>query len=148
MTPRLLTILRDPRESRAKCSLTPLRGHPDVEFVNYRPGRAFDATGMLMLHPKGQLLSREDAGRPLLLVDCSWRRLPTLLRTVTGDPVRRRLPELRTSYPRRGAVDPEGGLASIEAAFAALAILCQEIDGLLQHYEWAEEFLTSNGLKD
>ena len=69
-------ILRDPRESAKKCSLTPLRGRPGVRFVPFHPERTVDAAGRVLLHPDGDELREEDAGRGLLLVDCCWRRLP------------------------------------------------------------------------
>ena len=87
MTPDVL-ILRDPRESVQKCSLTPLRGREDVEFLKYDPNRRYDAAGRILLHHEGELLSEADAGRGLFLVDSSWRRLPKLLDRVDGEPVR------------------------------------------------------------
>ena len=139
-------ILRDPRESAKKCSLTPLRGRPGIRFVGFAPDRRLDATGRVLLHPEGEELGPGDRGRPLLLVDCSWRRLPVLLASVDGEPARRRLPPLATAYPRRSLLfqDPERGLASIEALYAALALLGQPRRGLLEGYRWAERFLAAN----
>ena len=88
MTPDVL-ILRDPRESVQKCSLTPLRGREDVEFLKYDPNRRYDAAGRILLHHEGEPLSEADAGAGLFLVDSSWRRLPKLLDRVDGEPVRR-----------------------------------------------------------
>ena len=139
-------ILRDPRESAKKCSLTPLRGRPGIRFVGFAPDRRLDATGRVLLHPDGEELGPADRGRPLLLVDCSWRRLPKLLATVDGDPLRRQLPRLATAYPRRSLLfgDPFYGLASIEALYAALALLGEPRRDLLEGYRWAERFLTAN----
>ncbi|MCB9914443.1 MAG: DUF367 domain-containing protein [Planctomycetes bacterium] len=139
-------ILRDPRESTKKCSLTPLRGAPGVRFVSYDPERRLDAGGRVLLHPDGEELGPADAGRGLFLVDCAWRRLPSLLRTVDGEPVRRRLPPLVTAYPRKSTLfdDPAAGLASIEALYAAVAILFGPHPELLADYRWAEEFLARN----
>ena len=139
-------ILRDPRESPRRCSLTPLRGMDGIRFVSYRPQLELDCRGRVLLHPEGELLTEEDAGRDLLLVDCAWRRLPTLLRTVRGDPLRRRLPNLLSAYPRRSRTheDPETGLASIEALYAALAILRRPEPELLRSYRWSQEFLALN----
>ena len=44
-------ILRDPRESQKKCSLTPLRATSGVRFVNYDPERRIDAGRRLLLSP-------------------------------------------------------------------------------------------------
>jgi pre-rRNA-processing protein TSR3 len=139
-------ILRDPREAVQRCSLTPLRGRPGFRFVRYEPELELDAAGRVLLHPEGEPLSADDAGAGLLLVDCSWRRVDSLLRTVRGDPPRRRLPELRTAYPRKSRTfpDPARGLASIEALYAAVAILWGPRPDLLEGYRWAEEFLAAN----
>lgn len=139
-------ILRDPRESTKKCSLTPLRGMSGVRFVNYDRDRRVDARGRILLHPDGDEIGAEDRGRSLLLVDCAWRRVGDLLATVGGDPTPRRLPPLATAYPRRSRTfaDPERGLASIEALYAALALLGEPRRELLDGYRWAAEFLAAN----
>ena len=139
-------ILRDSRESAKKCSLTPLRGRPGVRFVNYDRDRRVEAGGRILLHPEGDEIGPEDRGKSLLLVDCAWRRVGDLLATVDGDPERRRLPALATAYPRRSRtfVDPERGLASIEALYAALALLGEPRPDLLEGYRWADAFLAAN----
>jgi ribosome biogenesis protein Tsr3 len=144
--PLEILILRDPRESAKKCSLTPLRGHARVRFATYRPDRTLDADGHVLLHPQGGELTSADAGRPLLLIDCAWRRVPKLLATVDGNLERRRLPTLTTAYPRRSASfeDPPTGLASVEALYAASVILREADPTLLDGYRWAEEFLAAN----
>jgi ribosome biogenesis protein Tsr3 len=141
-----ILILRDPRESAKKCSLTPLRGMQGITFVNYHPDQTIDASGRVLLDPDGEELSEEDAGRGLFLIDCSWRRLEGLRRTVVGEPVRRRLPNLRTAYPRKSTTfkDPESGLASVEALYAAAFFLFGRRSELLANYRWAEEFLKLN----
>jgi pre-rRNA-processing protein TSR3 len=139
-------ILRDPRESLAKCSLTPLRGHPDLRFVSYDPERRVQAGGRLLLHPEGSELGEADRGKGLLLVDCSWRRVDKLLRTVDGELERRRVSGWRTAYPRhsRTFADPADGLASVEALFAALARLERPRLELLEGYRWRDAFLEHN----
>ena len=143
--PRVL-ILRDPRESAKKCSLSPLRGMSGIEFVEYRAERTIDATDRVLLHPDGDELSADDGGGGLFLIDCSWRRVPSLRRTVLGDPVLRRLPHFETAYPRRSRVfeDPDQGLASVEALYAALFIMGECRPELLASYRWADEFLELN----
>ncbi|MCZ6598839.1 MAG: DUF367 domain-containing protein [Planctomycetota bacterium] len=139
-------VLRDPRESRRKCSLTPLRGREGIDFVAYDRDRRLPAAGRILLHPEGEELSSADRGRDLLLVDCAWRRVEKLLRTVDGELRARRLPPLVTAYPRRSVVfeDPEHGLASVEALYAASCILGDPRPDLLDGYFWAEEFLRLN----
>ena len=139
-------IFRDPRESAKKCSLTPLRGVPGVRFVDFKPGRRVDGARRILLHPEGELLEPTDEAEGLLLIDCSWRRVERMLDAVDGDPVVRRLPKLETAYPRKSRLfeDPEQGLASIEALYAAFALLGSPHPQLLEGYRWAAEFLERN----
>jgi len=144
-----ILILRDPKESAAKCSLTPLRGKPGVRFVPFKQGRRLDAGGRIFLDPEGDLLSPGDlelAPKGLFLIDCSWRRVAKLLASVDGELLPRRLPQLRTAYPRRSKTfeDPGAGLASVEALFAAMALLGQPRPDLLDEYHWRERFLELN----
>lgn len=141
-----ILILRDPRESAKKCSLTPLRGREGVQFVNHKGGLVVETAGRFLLHHEGEELSPADADLGILLVDSSWRRLPLLLRSLDGDPPRRRLPVLRTAYPRKSSVyeDPDVGLASIEALFAATCLLGRPQPELLSDYRWRDEFLAAN----
>ena len=141
-----ILIVRDPRESAKKCSLTPLRGLDGIEFVAYKRGRRVEAGRRLLLHAEGELLTPADAGDDLLLIDCSWRRVPDLLGTIDGELVHRRLPPLETAYPRTSKVfaDPDQGLASVEALYAALAILGEPRPELLAAYHWREAFLERN----
>jgi len=139
-------IYRDPRESAAKCSLTPLRGLPGIAFVSHRVDRRVDVGSRVLLHPDGEVLTAADVGAGLLLVDCSWRRVPQMLAHIDGVLVRRRLPTLRTAYPRKSRQfeDPDQGLASVEALYAALAILGDPRPELLAEYRWAQAFLDAN----
>jgi pre-rRNA-processing protein TSR3 len=139
-------ILRDPRESTKKCSLTPLRGFPGVQFFTWKIERRFDVGSRILLHADGEEITAADAGRPLFLIDCAWRRVPQLLASCDGDLTPRRLPKLTTTYPRKSLTftDPEQGLASIEALYAALALLGQPRPDLLASYRWADEFLAQN----
>jgi len=141
-----ILILRDPRESKAKCSLTPLRGLSDVRFVDYHHERRLAAGERILLHPEGELFSEADRGLDLLLIDCSWRRVDKLLATVDGTLHARRLPELVTAYPRKSKVfeDPACGLASVEALYAACLLMGEERAEFLEEYRWKEEFLRQN----
>jgi len=146
MTEPEILILRDPRESPKKCSLTPLRGRPGVRFVNWKLVLALPTAGRFLLHHEGEELSPADAELGILLVDSSWRRLPQMLRALDGDPPRRCLPQLATAYPRKSSNfdDPEVGLASIEALFAATCLLGRPQPDLLDGYRWRDEFLAAN----
>ena len=100
----------------------------------------------MLLHPDGEEIGPSDRGHGILLVDCSWRRLPELLASIDGDSPRRRLPALSTAYPRKSRLfqDPETGLASIEALYAAAVLLGEPCRELLAGYRWAEGFLAAN----
>ncbi len=145
---RDILILRDPRESWKRCSLAPLRGLEGVRFLAWQPGQAVDGEGRLLLDPRGEELTREDLNRPLLLLDCSWRRQPRMANDLVGDFSPRRLPPLVTAYPRRSRTfqDPERGLASIEALYAFSALTGSADRRLLEGYRWAREFLAANPL--
>ena len=141
-----ILILRDPRESPAKCSLTPLRGLVGVRFARYDPARRLDAGERVLLHPDGEELGPADRGRDVLLIDCAWRRVPSLLRQIDGVLHPRRLPDFESAYPRKSKfhADPARGLASIEALFVATLLLDEPRPELLARYRWRENFLTAN----
>lgn len=137
-------ILRHPREKLSKCTLEPLRGRPGLQFHRARPGFAFDAAGMVLLSVDAPPLTPADSGRPLLLLDSTWRLLPRLEACVRGEPSRRSLPgPVPTAYPRCSKVgdDPEGGLASVEALYLALRLTGFDDPSLLEHYRWRDAFL-------
>jgi pre-rRNA-processing protein TSR3 len=141
-----ILILRDPREAPAKCSLTPLRGLAGVRFARYDPARRLDAGERVLLHADGDELGPADRGRDLLLIDCAWRRVPSLLRTVDGVLRPRRIAGFTSAYPRRSKThpDPARGLASIEALFVATLVLGEPRPELLARYRWREAFLAAN----
>ncbi len=144
-----MVLLRLNKESPRKCSLTPLRQRSDLQlrWIHCAIGDIVEVGEVTLLHPEGEPLSQADAGRPLLLVDSSWRDLPRVLRSVHGRLHRRALPAgLTSAYPRRSNLfqDPAAGLASIEALHAACALLGQRDDTLLHEYRWAEEYLRLN----
>ncbi|MBM3974454.1 MAG: hypothetical protein FJ301_10190 [Planctomycetes bacterium] len=138
------TVIRHHKERIAKCSLRFLHERPEMTFLRERPGFTFDATGFLLLAVDAPPLSPADAGRPLLLLDSTWRWLPRLRACVTGAPIPRSIPAgIATAYPRASKVsdDPAGGLASIEALFLARAMLGDRDLLLLAGYHWRDDFL-------
>ena len=142
--PCRVVIVRHYKEYLPKCTLEPLHGRPGFEFHKARPDFQLDATGMTLLAVDAPELTAADATRPLLLLDATWRLLPALLRGVRGAFVPRSLPRtVHTAYPRRSKVfsDPEPGLASVEALYAALRILGHDDRSLLAGYHWREAFL-------
>ena len=134
------------RENRVKCTIQPLRGTPGLEFINYPLRAKPDLSHHLLLAPDALPLTRADAGRPLLLLDGSWRHAAQM-RKVIGPVEARSIPcAWRTAYPRVSKVqaDPETGLATVEALFAAGCILGHRDDSLLRFYPWREKFLDLN----
>jgi pre-rRNA-processing protein TSR3 len=55
----------------------------------------------------------------------------------------------RTAYPRTSKVfrDPDGGLATIEAIFAAYVALGRDAERLLDEYRWADDFRRLNAVR-
>lgn len=137
-------IVVHPRERRAKCTVRPLRGLPGFEFRRF-PLRQPIPDGYVRLGLGGPLLTSDDADRGLLVLDGTWRWAGRMEADLDEIPVRS-LPPLHTAYPRSSKVfdDPEGGLATVEAVYAALVILGRSTEGVLDHYHWREEFLRSN----
>ena len=141
-----ILILRDPRESKKKCSLTPLAGMDGVRFRRFDPESRIDAGGRILLDPEGAPFGPGDRGAGLFLIDCAWRRVPELAAVVDGELERRRLPELVTAYPRVSRIfeDPLAGLASVEALFVASLLVGEPRLELLDGYHWRHAFLEAN----
>ncbi len=142
---RKTLILRDRRERKSRCTIWPLRNHPALRVIHYPWTPPPDLTNYFLLWPNTTELSPADENKNLLLVDGSWRWAEKLSLPLSGIP-KRSLRGIRTAYPRSSKLfeDPEYGLATVEALFAAHFLLGKDIHGLLDHYHWAEEFLTAN----
>jgi pre-rRNA-processing protein TSR3 len=147
-------ILRDHRENRKKCTLTPLEGREGFTFVRLGPEESFLLDSGLILDVEGAPLRAEDRElvreAPIVVVDGSWARAGKVLarlRMRSGALLERRsIPGIVTAYPRRSKLfqDPPAGLASIEAIYAVSAILLEPRPDLLRDYHWAAEFLARN----
>jgi pre-rRNA-processing protein TSR3 len=153
-------IIQHYKENRRKCTVTPLRDRPDLELQVLRPGPAgyppFEIEGGIVLRVDGPPLTaadrailEEEPGRRLVLVDCNWAKVPGIFRRFSSrGPLHHRSlpPGIRTAYPRRSKLfqDPPGGLATVEAIAAALAILRSPDPSILAGYLWAGEFLRLN----
>ena len=137
-----ISVIRHQKERRSKCSLTALEEREDITFYKANQGWSFDVTGFTILALDAPELSVADAGRPLLLLDSTWRLLPQLQAHLYGCAVSRTLPAVDTAYPRVSKLtkDPFGGLASIEALYLAKLVLGERDDSLLESYYWREEF--------
>ena len=143
-SPPVTIVVFHPRERRAKCTVRPLRGRADLAFCNF-PRMPHDLTGYVRLGLGGPLLGDADADCGLLVLDGTWRHVDPMERAYRETPVRS-LPPLVTAYPRTSKVrnDPDGGLATIEALYAAYRLLGRDTSGLLDHYHWADEFVARN----
>jgi pre-rRNA-processing protein TSR3 len=139
-------IVRHPHENPRKCSILPLRGRSDLLFLQHPVKERPSLDGYVQLAAEGSELSTADASCGLLLLDGSWRWAEVMNRDFLDVPPRS-LHGWRTAYPRvsKQGTDPDNGLASVEALFAAYHILGRPIEGLLDHYRWAQEFLGLNG---
>jgi len=120
-------------------------------FYTYPKKELPDLTGYVVLTIEGPELSSEDSQAGLVLVDASWKYAERMLRVIPPHIPRRSLPaHIKTAYPRRqdDCPTPETGLASIEALYAAYAILGWDTSGLLDDYHWREDFLIKNNFKN
>lgn len=146
-------ILVDHSETANKCTIMPLFYREDFAIRRVASSLvlpAFNAT--ILLHPDGESLDQVAATSPpitsIALIDCVWRRLdPLLLRLEKPLPRLVKIPaSFVTAYPRKSRleVDPEGGLATIEALFIAAA-LCGTWDvSLLNEYFFGSQFIELN----
>ena len=133
------------KERASKCTVHPLRGRAGFEFWKH-PLRSIPPLGnYVRIGMGGQLLSKADAERGLLVLDGTWHLAGRMAFAVRDVPLRS-LPDWKTAYPRKSKTrsDPAGGLATIEALFAAYTILERSTAGLLDGYFWADEFLRLN----
>ena len=138
-------IVVHPRERRSKCTVNGLRGRDGFVFWKY-PGQGPQSLeNYVRLGFGGPAIDPGDAGKGLLILDGTWRWAETMERDYEDLPIRS-LPPLQTAYPRvsRTYDDPDGGLATIEALYAAYRVMGRDTDGLLDDYHWAEEFCESN----
>jgi pre-rRNA-processing protein TSR3 len=148
-------ILVDWTERPHKCTILPLAGHPALEITRLARGQTElpALVGSILLHPDGELLSaagsREASDRPALsAIDCNWKRLAGILQRIPRPLPRlaRIPPGFVTAYPRKNKqdLDPEGGLATIEAIYIAGRFLGIRDDSLLGKYHFASAFLERN----
>jgi pre-rRNA-processing protein TSR3 len=138
-------IVRHSHENPKKCSILPLKGRPDLVFLNHPLHERPAMDGYIRLAADGPELTSNDASHGILLLDASWRWAAAMTRDFLDVPPRS-LHGYRTAYPRvsKQGTDPENGLASVEALYIAYHILGRATDGLLDHFRWATQFLELN----
>ncbi len=145
-------IIRHKKENLKKCSLRGLEQRDDCIFYTYPLKVALPSLeSTLVLALDAEPLTAADAGKSLLLIDATWRFSEKMLKNLPPPFLKRSLPPFfRTAYPRKqtDCIDPDRGLASIEALFLAYTILGRDTRGLLDNYHWKEQFLMINDAKN
>ncbi len=138
-------ILRHRKENLKKCSLRGLESRTDCLFLTYPVDPIPDLSSFIILTLDAPLLSADDRDYGLFLVDATWRYAAQMCENLPQGQ-RRSLPRLKTAYPRyqTGCSDPDSGLASIEALYAAYLLTGRDPAGLLDRYHWREAFLKNN----
>ncbi len=138
-------IVVHPKERPSKCTVAPLRNQDGFVFWKYPRRPDVSLENYVRLGIGGPELSTDDADQGLLVLDATWRYAAQMEEQYADLPVRS-LPPWKTAYPRSSKVfeDPDGGLATIEAIFAAYVALGHDTTGLLDSYYWADEFLSLN----
>ncbi len=144
-------VIRHRKENLKKCSLKGLEKRNDFLFFTFPKDELPIFENYVMLSMDGPVLSEEDRDKGLLIIDGTWRYAAQMLKALDQRQIisRRTLPShFRTAYPRRqeDCPDPERGLSSLEAIYAAFSILCRDRSGLLDEYYWREQFLSQNTL--
>ena len=138
-------ILRHPTESNRKCTVSPLRGVEGFQLYRFPLKQPYDFSNYVRLGFDGPQLSSADRDKGLLILDATWRRVAAMEAEYVSVPIRS-LPHLQTAYPRRSRLsqDPNQGLATIEALYAALHILGRPTHGVLEGYHFKDQFLQKN----
>jgi pre-rRNA-processing protein TSR3 len=139
-------IVVHPREKRSKCTVEPLRGRDGFVFWTFPDRGPESLDGYVRLVVEGPVLSAQDAQFGLLVLDGTWRLAHRMEKFFHELPPRSLPTTTKTAYPRlsRLTPDPAGGLATIEAIYAAYRQLGRPCEALLDHYHWAAEFLARN----
>jgi len=144
-------VLRHKKENLKKCSLAGLESREDFKFYTYPVQTVPELPGYIMLSFDGPLLTADDAGSGLFILDGTWRyaekmycNTPNLAKMEK----RSLKNHFKTAYPRKqdDCSDSERGLSSIEAIYIAYSILGYDTTGLLDRYFWKNEFLAKNSL--
>lgn len=138
-------IVVHPKERRSKCTVEPLRGRAEFVFWKYPECNPAALGNYVRLGIGGPELSADDASHGLLVLDGTWRYADAMAADYESLPLRS-LPPWKTAYPRKSKLfdDPDRGLATIEAVYAAHQVLGRNTTGLLDGYFWAREFLEAN----
>jgi pre-rRNA-processing protein TSR3 len=152
-------VLVDKTEKPNKCTILPQAERHDFRVRRFARDRGIPPLmGQWLLHPDGAEIEVRTPhslngalGEPspvLSVVDCNWRRLAGILCKVEGPlPPMVKIPSgFVTAYPRKNSqnLDPQGGLATIEAIFIAAGLMGQWDPSLLDKFHWQREFFENN----
>ena len=86
MPPTIIVV--HPKERRSKCTVEPLRGHPDFVFWRFPRTGPQSLENYVRLGLGGPLLSEDDRDRGLLVLDGTWRLAERMLPMFAHLPVR------------------------------------------------------------
>lgn len=138
-------IVVHPKERRSKCSVEPLRGRDDFRFWTFPERGPKPLDGYVRLGLGGEMLTPAHGERGLLILDGTWRLADRMAPSFAELPIVSLAP-WQTAYPRTSKLfeDPAGGLATIEALYAAYRQMGRDTAGLLDDYRWRDEFLQVN----
>jgi pre-rRNA-processing protein TSR3 len=141
-----VAVVLHPREKLSKCSAWPLRERGEFDFYRFPDERVPEIENCVRLGLGGELLSPADAGKTLLVLDATWRYAERMEAEYASVPLRGLSPGWKTAYPRDSKLfaDPQEGLATAEALYAAYLALGRDPEGLLDRYRWRERFLELN----
>jgi pre-rRNA-processing protein TSR3 len=146
-------ILRHKKENLKKCSLRGLEHREDFLFYTYPSTLPPSLQGYVMLHLGSDTtkeLSIQDKEYGLFLLDSTWHYESVMHQTIKNKHpsiIYRSLPKhYITAYPRKqtACLEPQRGLATVEALYIAYTLLQRDTSNLLQHYYWQEAFLEKN----
>lgn len=140
-----MIIVVHPREKKRKCTVRHLREQPGYIFWRF-PRRGDESVqNYVRIGMGGDELGPADADTGLLILDGTWK-LAHRMEPFFQDIPLRSLGPWQTAYPRTSKVfdDPEGGLATVEAIYAAQVQVGRSTTGLLDNYHWANEFVSIN----
>ncbi len=148
----IFEVLVDRTEKPNKCTILPQATHPRMRVSRFARGEAIPKLASeLLLHPEGVSLEQfkgVQTVNSIAAVDCRWKRLAPIVGHIVGPlPVKVSIPPgFMTAYPRvnKKNLDPDQGLATIEAIFIAGAFLGCWDETLLSRYHFADEFLRCN----
>jgi len=138
-------IVVHPKEKRSKCTVEPLRSREGFRFWKFPARGGERLAGYVRIGLGGPLLTPELRPNGLLFLDATWRLADRMSADFAELPVYSLL-AWETAYPRTSKLfaDPSGGLATIEAIYAAYVQTGRNPAGLLDHYLWRDEFLSRN----